>query len=75
MTLSSRSFHSLNDYAHHTRMLVQKLRLEEEIWFIVCCFLNDIPNSHYHWIGHDKDPKSFKDVVNITWLTSLNDSF
>jgi hypothetical protein len=64
MTLSSKTFRSLDDYVHHTRTLIQKSGLEGEKWFIAC-FLNGIPNSDYHWIVHDKDPDTFEDAVEI----------
>jgi hypothetical protein len=64
MTLSNKSFRSIDDYVYHTRTLIQKSGLEGEKWFIAC-FLNIIPNFDYHLVVHDNDLATFKDTVDI----------
>ena len=64
MNLSSRKFSSLQDNVHHARTQIQKWGLEGDNW-LIACFVNGIPNSDYHWIVHDKDPKSFEEAVEI----------
>ena len=61
MNLSSRKFSSLEDYVHHSRTQIQRLGLKGDNWLIACF----VPNSDYHWIVHDKDPKSFEEAVEI----------
>ena len=60
MNLCSRKFSSLEDYVHHARTQIKKLGLEGDN-----CFVNGLPNSDYHSIVHNKDPKSFEEAVEI----------
>ena len=64
MNLCSRKFSSLEDYVHHPRTQIQKLGLKGDNW-LIAWFVNGIPNSNYHWIVQDKNPKSFEEVVEI----------
>ena len=64
LSLSRKSFPSLEDYVHHALTQLQKSDLEGENWFITCV-VNDITNTNYHWIVHDKDPETFEEAVNI----------
>ena len=61
--LSSKSFHSLGDYVHHTSLKfwkqIQSSRIEGN-WFFITCLLNGISNSNYHRIVREKDPKTFE---------------
>ena len=52
------------NHDYHTQNVNSKVRVEGENWFI-SCFLNDIPNSNYHWIVYDKDPKTLDDILKI----------
>ena len=62
MNLSNRKVSSLEDYVHHTKTQIQKSGLESDIW-LIACFVNGITNLAYHWIVHNKDLKSFEEVV------------
>ena len=64
MNLSSRKFSSLENYVHHARTQIQKSGLEGDNW-LIACFVNGIPNSDYHWIVQDEDPKSFDEAIEI----------
>ena len=47
-----------------TMLEPKKLGLDGDNWLIVC-FVNGISNSDYHWIVHDKDPKSSEETIEI----------
>ena len=64
MNLSSRKFSLLEEYVHHARTRIQKSGLEGDNG-LIACFVNGIPNLDYHWIVHDKDPKSFEEAIEI----------